>query len=244
MWPRLCVVLLAACGSRVQAPSPALENRGAADRAVVRAEPPPADTISKHIAAEMDEYNGVSMPPTCSDAIAHREYIAPPKSDDVREREWLEGARINVLLHECDRGWSADLITCLADQDAWREDVVLDCIAYRMEDDARDALSKKLRSLEVLAAKIEEARKAPEKLDCDSVVAARYGDVMWKGKLKGVKADERDRLIKGSRKVMRDDCTRYAWSEATRACIVITGEIAPCLSDVWARNLGYPAAMP
>jgi hypothetical protein len=201
------------------------------------------DDLSGHqrnaLWGEVESAAEAARPASCDLAMWHVELFPPPVGDDVPERAWLDGARIEVALHECKQGWPQELKTCLAE--AYEKEKTLNCLAFRMDDKARDALTTKLRALEKVAAKIETARKTLAKIDCDDVVAAHYGDAKWKGKLAGVTADERTQQIEKSRTLLLDACER-TYDEPTRACVVVTGAmVPPCFDDQHASLWGYPA---
>jgi hypothetical protein len=188
---------------------------------------------------DVEDAAAATMPASCDLAMWQVEHFPPTIGDDVPERAWLDGARIEVALHECKQGWPQELITCLAEED--RKDKTLNCLAFRMEDKAREALTTKLRALEKVAAKIAKARKTPAQIDCDDVVTAHYGDAKWKGKLMGLKPDERTRQIEKSRTLLLEACEN-TYDEPTRACVVVTGAmVPPCFDDQHASLWGYPA---
>jgi hypothetical protein len=180
-----------------------------------------------------------AAPASCDLAIWKIDDWPPALRDDAPERSWLDGARIEVAIHDCKQGWPQELITCLTE--AYEKDKTLDCLAYRMDDAAREALTKKLRALEKVAEKIGKAKSSPAKVDCTNVVDVHYRDAKWKGRLPGVKADERKRLIEKSRELLLETCER-TYSEDERACVVVTGELVPpCFDDHHASLWGYPA---
>jgi hypothetical protein len=180
-----------------------------------------------------------NQPASCDLTVWKIEDWPPTVPDDAPGQAWLTGARIEVALHECKLGWPQELKTCLAE--AYEKNKTLNCLAYRMEDAARDALTKKLKALEKVAAKIEKAKKAPTTIDCDDVVSTIYGDAKWNGKLPGVAADERKRQIEKSRTLLLEMC-ESSYDEDTRACIVVTGAmVPPCFDDHHASLWSYPA---
>lgn len=213
--------------------------------------PDPRGCLDQLTDAQRAEYLSLVVPPgelshdtvhtpTCHDAIRDPEWFPPVLGDTAPERAWALGQRYQVILHECQHGWSEDHLECL--RDAADASGVAACTRDHLAASEADELVAKLTAIDKLAAKIAAARQSPASLDCKRVVAAHYGDAKWKDKLDGFRPAERKKMIAASRARMLEACTKDSWDEVLRACIIADGE-QTCfeafrMSLVW----GYPAA--
>jgi hypothetical protein len=178
-----------------------------------------------------------AMPPPpipCEDVIGDGDNYRPP----AKLGAWAKKQRRDVLVHECEHGWSESLKACL--ETAGDPPKVDRCLAAELTTDEIDELGSELSEIDRLAARIDVAKKKPAAITCKKVVDAHYRDAAWKQKLDGFKPDERKRMIAASRTLMTKACTADAWDDTKRACLVVGGEDA-CFEGTAKRRWGYPA---
>jgi hypothetical protein len=155
------------------------------------------------------------------------------------ERDWTLDVRRHLLLESCDHDWDPQVRACIGR--ATRSDGIASCL-QALDTEARDELFAALARASTLAARMATVRTKPASIGCTQVVAAHYGDAKWKGKLASYKAAERKKMIADSRVAMKKACTRDAWSETLRACVVAGGEQTCFEVAQLGLAWGYPAA--
>lgn len=178
-----------------------------------------------------------AMPPPpihCEDVIGDGDNYRPPAT----LRPWARKQRRDLLVEECEHGWSEPLKSCLEiAEDAAKVD---SCLALELSVTEIDELASELTEIDRLAQRIDAAKKKPATITCKKVVEAHYGDAAWKQKLDGFGPDERKRMIKASRELMTKACTADKWDESQRACLVVGGADM-CFAGSGKRRWGYPA---
>lgn len=177
----------------------------------------------------------VPPPPIpCEDAIGDGDNYRPP----AKLRPWAQKQRRDVLVHECEHGWSESLKSCLETAD---DPARVDrCLAGGLSIDEIDELGNELAEIDQLAERIDAAKKRPATITCKKVVEAHYGAVAWKQKLDGFGPDERKQMIAASRSLMTKACAADKWDDTQRACLVVGGA-ETCFAGIAKRRWGYPA---
>lgn len=185
-----------------------------------------------------EEGGGVEAPDEyvdCAVAIGDVASYAPAISLTGDDRAFAVAMRTVAVTHECNDGWENDARVCF--QNAHDAAAVTACVAT-LETTQRASLAAKLVESDTLMTKTVAARKKPAAIDCKKVVAARYGDAMWKDKIAVVKGADRKKAIESSRTKMTAACTAEKWSPTSRACLISGGEDA---CGIKLTTWGYPA---
>jgi hypothetical protein len=225
-----CVGLVTACGSSRRAPEPIAAARPDA------AMPSDALAIDAHSVATIDDSDVHShvdghdheSPLSCDELIADAARFEPVLAPDAPERDWNLAVRAHVLEEDCEHAWSGEARACLHAGNPCGAELPAD-------------LPERLGTLGELGASIANARKKPATIGCKQTVAAHYGDVRWQGKLVGFSARARAQMITDSRALMLKACTAEAWTDRTRACLVLGGADLCFFTTRIRRMWNYPA---
>jgi hypothetical protein len=127
---------------------------------------------------------------------------------------------------------------CLGSADG--SDAVAGCVR-----DATDgaAIARVVAAADAVVARMAAARARPAALTCERAAAEHYRDAAWVGKLTDdVDADQRRKLIAGSRTALAKACRDDSWSLDLRACLIADGG-EPCFVAAGApgASWGFPA---
>lgn len=216
---------LGACGGKqTPSPPPPLPPAPSTDAGT-----PPADA-EPDAAVVADDEDDAPTELACEDVIRDLAAYPPALAADAPERDWNLAIRAHVIEEDCEHLWSVEHKQCVATRGAAA------CIAQLPGE-----LGERLAKLGELGTKIFAARAKPATIGCKQVVAAHYGAVRWQGKLDGFDTKTRNQMIADSRTLMQKACTAEAWTDSTRACLVLGGADLCFFGTLIRRMWGYPA---
>jgi hypothetical protein len=221
--PLALALALAACGGKQPAGPPPLATPADAGTLVV-------DGAAEATELADDSDDDMPLDLACEDVIRDLAAYPPVLGDDAPERGWNLAIRGHVIEEDCEHLWSYEHKQCVAKEGAPA------CIA-QLPGELRERLAK----LGELGTKIAGARAKPATIGCKQVVANHYGAVRWQGKLDGFDSKTRNQMIADSRSLMQRACTAEAWTDSTRACLVLGGADLCFFATRIRRMWGYPA---
>jgi hypothetical protein len=173
----------------------------------------------------------------CASALADPARFPPAIALAAPDRSWASALRGVALAAACP-GWTAAARNCLGSADG--SDAVAGCVH-----DATDgaAIVQLVGAADAVVARMAAGRAHPGTIACERAAAEHYRDAAWAGKLSDdVDADQRRKLIAGSRTAMTKACRDDSWSADLRACLVADGG-EPCFvaAGVPGATWGFPA---
>jgi hypothetical protein len=173
----------------------------------------------------------------CASALVDPARFPPAIALAAADRSWASALRGVALAAACP-GWTGSARSCLAGADG--SDAVAACVR-----DAADgaAIGQLVAAADAVTARMVAARAHPATLTCERAAAEHYRDAAWAGKLTdGLDADQRRKLIAGSRTALAKACRDDSWSTDLVACLVADGG-EPCFAAAGTSSAswGFPA---